>query len=117
MSSASFFVSPHELWSRIGHEKSLAYEKWPDFDEALTQDATREMAVQVNGKLKARIVVDANAAEDAVKTLAQGTLNAGAHTIQWSGISDAGTRLPAGVYMYRLQAGRNVAQRKLILVN
>ncbi|HEY6195891.1 MAG TPA: cytochrome c peroxidase [Candidatus Eisenbacteria bacterium] len=53
----------------------------------------------------------------AVKTLAKGTLNAGAHSIQWSGISDAGTRLPAGVYMYRLQAGRNVAQRKLILVN
>ena len=53
----------------------------------------------------------------AVKTLVKGTLDAGAHTIQWNGVADAGTRLPSGVYMYRLQAGKNNAQRKLILVD
>jgi flagellar hook assembly protein FlgD len=53
----------------------------------------------------------------AVKTLVKGTLDAGAHSIQWSGIANGGTRLPSGVYMYRLQAGKNSAQRKLILVD
>ena len=52
-----------------------------------------------------------------VKTLVNGTLEAGAHTIQWNGVANGGTRLPSGVYMYRLQAGKNSAQRKLILVD
>ena len=53
----------------------------------------------------------------AVKTLAKGTMGAGMHSIQWNGVANGGTRLPSGVYMYRLQAGKNSAQRKLILVD
>jgi leucyl-tRNA synthetase len=65
--------APHiaeELFSRMRHGHSLAYEAWPKFDEAMTRDATVELAVQVNGKVKARITVDANAAEEDVKNAA-----------------------------------------------
>jgi len=66
--------APHvaeELWQRLGHAKTLAYEPWPVFDEALTKDASVEMAVQVNGKVKAKVTVAAEASEDAIKQAAQ----------------------------------------------
>jgi leucyl-tRNA synthetase len=66
--------APHiaeELWSRMRHGTSLAYEKWPAFDEALTKDATKELAVQVNGKMKARVTVAADASEEETKRVAQ----------------------------------------------
>ena len=66
-------LAPHiaeELWSRMRFGHSLAYEAWPAFDEALTQDATNELAVQINGKVRARITVAANAAEEDVKKAA-----------------------------------------------
>jgi leucyl-tRNA synthetase len=69
--------APHiaeELWSRMRNGTSVALEQWPTFDEALTQDATKELAVQVNGKMKARITVAASAADDDVKRLAQETV-------------------------------------------
>ncbi len=61
--------APHlaeELWSRLGHGESLAYAPWPSYDEALTQDAEVELAVQVNGKLRARIVMPAEASKELV---------------------------------------------------
>ncbi|HYF52379.1 MAG TPA: class I tRNA ligase family protein [Planctomycetota bacterium] len=66
--------APHiaeELWSRLRHGHSLAYEKWPVWDEKLTVDAIKELAVQVNGKVRAKISVAADAAEDVVKQTAQ----------------------------------------------
>ena len=56
--------APHlaeELWQQLGHPASLAREPWPTFDPALTRDDTIELAVQVNGKLRARIQVAADA--------------------------------------------------------
>ncbi|MEB3285836.1 MAG: leucine--tRNA ligase [Candidatus Sericytochromatia bacterium] len=66
--------APHvaeELWHRLGHPSSLAYAPWPVYDEALTVDAEVELAVQVNGKLRARIVVDTNAQKASVLAVAQ----------------------------------------------
>ncbi|MCY3018849.1 MAG: leucine--tRNA ligase [Planctomycetota bacterium] len=66
--------APHlaeEFWSRLGHEKTLAYEPWPAFDEAMTQDAIKELAVQVNGKLRGRITVAADAPQDEIKAKAK----------------------------------------------
>ncbi len=52
--------APHlgeELWSRLGHPESLAYEPWPDYDPALVIEDTVTVAVQVNGKLRATLDV------------------------------------------------------------
>ncbi|HEY1738657.1 MAG TPA: leucine--tRNA ligase, partial [Acidimicrobiia bacterium] len=57
-------LAPHiseELWSRIGHSGSLAYEPFPVHDPALLVEDTVEIPVQVNGKLRARITVAADA--------------------------------------------------------
>jgi len=65
--------APHiaeELWQRLGHAESLVYEPWPTFDEALTQEKEIELAVQVNGKIRDRIVVAAGTDEAAIKAKA-----------------------------------------------
>ena len=65
--------APHlaeELWQRLGHDKSLAYEPWPEYDEKLLVEKTIEIPVQVNGKLRGRITVPADADEDAIITAA-----------------------------------------------
>lgn len=51
-----------------------------------------------------------------VRTLTDARLEPGLHTLEWDGTSDAGMRLPAGVYLYRLVAGRDRAERKLVMV-
>ena len=60
-------ICPHigeELWSILGHENTIAYEAWPKYDEAKTVDNTVEIAVQVNGKLKATIMLPMNCPKD-----------------------------------------------------
>ncbi len=52
-----------------------------------------------------------------VKTLARGSFAPGMHTLTWNGIGEHGNRLPTGVYLYRLMAGKDVAQRKMILID
>ncbi len=54
----------HELWRQLGHEQALAMERWwtPDA-EALVQDAI-EISVQVNGKMRARVAIPADAGEE-----------------------------------------------------
>ena len=57
-------MAPHlaeELWEILGHEGTLAYAPWPTFDPALLLDDEIEVPVQVNGKLKARVRVLAEA--------------------------------------------------------
>jgi leucyl-tRNA synthetase len=59
--------APHiteELWSMLGHEKTLAYEEWPAFNEEFLKDDTITYPVQVNGKVRADIEVDAAKAKD-----------------------------------------------------
>jgi len=62
-------LAPHiaeELWQKLGHNQSLAYESWPAYNESLIAEETIEVPVQVNGKLRGRISVPADAEEDAV---------------------------------------------------
>jgi leucyl-tRNA synthetase len=57
-------LAPHigeELWQILGHEQSLAYEPWPQYDPALLKDEEVEIPVQVNGKLRGKVVVPAEA--------------------------------------------------------
>ena len=62
--------APHiaeELWERLGHSESLAYESWPEYDKELIKEKEIELAVQVKGKIKDRIVVSADADEEQIK--------------------------------------------------
>jgi leucyl-tRNA synthetase len=62
--------SPHiaeELWQKLGHDCTLSYEPWPEYDEKLIKEKEIELAVQVNGKIKDRIVVDADADDEQIK--------------------------------------------------
>ncbi len=64
--------APHmteELWEKLGHShnEQLAYYPWPKYEEAKCVEATVEIAVQVNGKVKARLKVPADiTSEDAI---------------------------------------------------
>ncbi len=64
--------APHmteELWEKLGHshDEQLAYYPWPQYEEAKCVEATVEIAVQVNGKVKARLKVAADiTSEDAI---------------------------------------------------
>jgi leucyl-tRNA synthetase len=56
--------APHlaeELWQRLGHTDSLAYAAWPSYDPALIREDTRTIPVQINGKVRAKIDVAADA--------------------------------------------------------
>ncbi len=65
--------APHlaeELWQRLGASESLAHEPWPSFDVALTVDATAEIGVQVNGKLRGTMQIAKDAPEATAKEMA-----------------------------------------------
>ena len=65
--------APHlaeELWQRLGHGPTLAYEKWPGYDEKFLVEAETEMAILMNGKVRAKMVVASNLSEDEVKKTA-----------------------------------------------
>ena len=67
-------ICPHwseELWHTVlGHEGSVHVEPWPEFDSEKAKADEVELAVQVNGKVKAKITVAADAAEEDVKAQA-----------------------------------------------
>jgi len=65
--------APHlaeELWQRIGGQGSVHLQSWPAFDPALTIDETVELVVQINGKVRDRLVVAADTADDEIRELA-----------------------------------------------
>jgi leucyl-tRNA synthetase len=57
----------HVLWRELGHETALIDEAWPAPDAAALEQSTIELVVQVNGKLRARISVSADADQDAMR--------------------------------------------------
>ncbi len=67
-------MAPHlaeELWEILGHDQTLAYAPWPTFDPALLKDDEIEVPVQINGKLKARVSVPADADEAQLEAAAR----------------------------------------------
>ncbi len=63
--------APHiaeELWQKLGHAKSLAYESWPKYDKSKTEVDTIELVVQVNGKVRAKFPVPVNSDDETIKT-------------------------------------------------
>ncbi|MBN1855890.1 MAG: leucine--tRNA ligase [Dehalococcoidia bacterium] len=66
-------TAPHmteELWQRRGYEYSIHDQPWPSFDEDLAQEDEITVAVQVNGKLRDKLVVAADTSEEEVRALA-----------------------------------------------
>jgi leucyl-tRNA synthetase len=66
-------VTPHvteELWAYLGKPYSIHQQKWPQVDEAAAKEDSIELPVQVNGKVRDRIVVPAEATEDEIKSAA-----------------------------------------------
>jgi len=79
-SSLSQFVllvapfAPHlaeELWEVLGHNESLTYAPWPVFDPSKVAESELEIPVQINGKLRAKITVPADADQTALQKLAE----------------------------------------------
>jgi len=53
-----------ELWRRTGHEDAILEQSWPAFDEAALEAETMEIPVQINGKVRARIQLSSDDAQD-----------------------------------------------------
>jgi leucyl-tRNA synthetase len=60
----------HELWEMLGEKGSLLRSPWPKYDPALAKEDEIEIPVQINGKLRSRIVVAAGVSDDLVSELA-----------------------------------------------
>jgi len=72
----------HELWEMLGEKVSLLRALWPKYDRALAKEDEVEIPVQINGKLRSRIVVPPDTPENDVRARAQadekiGTMIAG----------------------------------------
>lgn len=66
-------ITPHlaeELWSKLGHTDTIAYAQWPTFDETKLVDDTVEVAVQINGKIRAKITVDKDSSKEELEQVA-----------------------------------------------
>jgi leucyl-tRNA synthetase len=75
-------LAPHmaeELWQKLGHKESLAYHAWPVADPALLKADVLEIPVQVNGKVRGKVSVPAEAQETEVIEIAKADGNVGKH--------------------------------------
>lgn len=62
--------APHlaeELWEKLGHSPSLAYEPWPGYDASKLREDTVEMVVQINGKVRSKFPVPVNLDEEVLR--------------------------------------------------
>ena len=75
-------IVPHvaeALWQRLGGEGLAVDQRWPAVDESALQQASVDLVVQVNGKLRARIHVAVDASEEQIRTLALADPNVARH--------------------------------------
>ncbi len=66
--------APHmaeELWSVLGHDQTIAYEPWPEADARYLMQSEVEIVFQVNGKLRGKVVVPADATNEAIEAAAR----------------------------------------------
>ncbi len=67
-------IIPHvteELWSLLGGKDTIAYEKWPSYDENKIKNDSYEMVVQINGKVRGKIEVDSSLNENEMIDIAK----------------------------------------------
>ena len=60
-----------ELWQELGHNKTIANESWPTYDESKMIETVIEIPIQVNGKLRGKITVDANEEREVIEEKAK----------------------------------------------
>lgn len=75
-------LAPHiaeELWRRLGHAESLAWQPLPEADPALLVDDMVEIPVQVQGKVRGKVTVPAGASETEIEALALTDANVARH--------------------------------------
>jgi leucyl-tRNA synthetase len=66
-------IAPHiaeELWSKLGHSDTITYEAWPTYDESKLVEDEIEIVVQINGKVKAKLLVAKDATREQMEQLA-----------------------------------------------
>jgi leucyl-tRNA synthetase len=66
-------ICPHvgeEMWEKLGHNNCIDYEVWPTYDESKLVLATKDIAVQICGKLRAVITIPSDADEKTIEELA-----------------------------------------------
>ncbi|MBI4496371.1 MAG: leucine--tRNA ligase [Chloroflexi bacterium] len=75
-------VTPHlaeELWTRTGHPYSVHTQSWPRWEEALTQEESFTLVIQVNGRVRDRVQVPVSITAEQVRALALGNERVRAH--------------------------------------
>jgi leucyl-tRNA synthetase len=75
-------LAPHmaeELWQRLGHKDTLAYHAWPQADPVHLRADMLEIPVQVNGKVRGKVTVPAEALESEVIDIAKADRNVDRH--------------------------------------
>ncbi len=71
-------VAPHiteELWNLLGNKNTIAYEKWPEYDEEKTINDNITLPIQFNGKLKATIQIELDESEESIKKKVHETID------------------------------------------
>ncbi|GAF21209.1 LOW QUALITY PROTEIN: leucyl-tRNA synthetase [Bacillus sp. JCM 19047] len=67
-------IAPHiaeEIWQKLGYDESIAYAAWPTYDETLLVENEIEVVVQINGKVKAKLIVAKTASKDELEAAAK----------------------------------------------
>ena len=65
-------VAPHiceEIWQNLGHAEPIHHQKWPVWDEEALKKQEVEIAIQINGKVKGRIMIPADLTKDSAKII------------------------------------------------
>ena len=65
--------APHtaeELWVALGNRPSIFEEKWPDWDEELAREEEIELVIQINGKLRSKLMIPVGIADDEIRAMA-----------------------------------------------
>ena len=60
----------HQLWLDINHDQPIIDAEWPKFDSSLLKSETSLIVIQVNGKLRSKLEVDASISEEELKSMA-----------------------------------------------
>lgn len=65
--------APHlseELWEKLGHKETIAYEAWPTYNEDALKDEEKTIVVTINGKVRAKFIAAAGTSEESLKKMA-----------------------------------------------